>query len=270
MLETIKETVSHLKATTQIKPKIGIILGSGLGGLTKEIRVEKSIPYEKIPNFPVSTVDGHHGALIFGYLNNIPLVALKGRFHYYEGYTMEQLTFPIRVMSQLGIESLLLSNAAGGVNPDFKVGDIMLIHDHINLMGDNPLMGKNDNQLGPRFLDMSKAYETSIIEKAEEIASEKKIPVKKGVYVAVTGPAYETPAEYHYIRVIGGDAVGMSTVPEVIVARHMGIPCFAVSIISDLGVKGKIVEISHEEVLEAAAAVEPKLAEIIKDLVTYL
>ncbi|MCF8301976.1 MAG: purine-nucleoside phosphorylase [Bacteroidales bacterium] len=270
MLETIKETATHLKLAAALEPKVGIILGSGLAGLTKEIDIKDSFPYTEIPNFPVSTVDGHHGELIFGYLNEIPVVAMKGRFHYYEGYSMDQLTFPIRVMKQMGIQSLILSNAAGGVNPDFQIGDIMFIYDHINLMGDNPLIGLNNNELGPRFLDMSEPYDRSIIEKAQLIAGKMNIPVKKGIYAAVSGPTYETPAEYTYIRTIGADAVGMSTIPEVIAARHMDLPCFAVSIISDLGVQGKIVEISHEDVLEAASAVEPKLAGIIKELVPQL
>ena len=266
MLEKILETVEYLKKKFNDSPGVGIILGTGLGGLAKEIKDVIKIPYPEIPNFPVSTVKGHKGQLIFGKLGNKKVVALQGRFHYYEGYTMQEVTFPVRVFKFLGIKTLIVSNAAGGVNPDFEVGDIMIIKDHINLMGNNPLLGPNDDRLGPRFPDMSDAYSPDIIQKVKNIAAGNNISLKEGVYAGVTGPTFETPAEYKYIRFTGADAVGMSTVPEVIVARHMSLPVFAVSIISDLGVEGKIVKITHEEVIRAAAATEPKMTLIIKKL----
>ncbi len=268
MLKKIKETIEYLESRISQKPEIGIILGTGLGGLVSEIEAQHSFPYEFIPNFPVSTVDGHHGQLIFGTMNGVNIVAMQGRFHYYEGYTMQEITFPVRVMKFLGIKSLILSNASGGVNPDFEVGDIMVIDDHINLMKDNPLIGQNEDEIGTRFPDMGHAYDPTMIEQAFAIAGKHGIKLQRGVYAAVSGPTYETPAEYKYIRAIGADAVGMSTVPEVIAARHMGLKCFAVSIISDLGVPGKIVEITHKHVINAASAVEPKMTCIIKDMLS--
>lgn len=270
MLEKINETIQFINGKINKKPEVGIVLGTGLGNLADEIQVETTIPYSEIPNFPVSTVVGHKGQLVFGTLNGKSVVAMQGRFHFYEGYTMKELTFPIRVLQYLGIKFLVLSNASGGVNPGFAVGDIMIIRDHINLMGNNPLLGKNDDDLGPRFPDMSEAYDKNLIKKAEEIAAKHQIKVQKGVYAAVTGPCFETPSEYKYMHVIGADCVGMSTVPEVIVARHGGLPVFAVSIITDLGVEGKIVEISHEEVIQAANAAEPKMTLIIKELIATL
>lgn len=267
MLEKINQTTEFIQKQIDFSPEIGIILGTGLGNLTNEIDVKYKIPYADIPNFPVSTVEGHSGQLIFGILGNKKVVAMQGRFHYYEGYTMKEVTFPIRVLKMLGIKMLLLSNASGGVNPDFKVGDMMIIRDHINMMGDNPLLGKNDDHLGPRFPDMHIPYDKKLLEKGIEIAKKNNVNYQVGVYVAVTGPTYETPAEYKMFRIIGGDAVGMSTVPEVIVARHMNIPCFAVSVITDLGVEGMIVEISHQEVIEAAKATEPKMTAVIKELI---
>ncbi len=266
MLKKIRETIEYLETRIAVKPEIGIILGTGLGGLVKEIDITHTIPYEFIPNFPVSTVDGHHGQLIFGTMSGRNIVAMQGRFHYYEGYTMQELTFPIRVMRFLGVELLILSNASGGLNPGFEVGDIMVIDDHINLMKDNPLIGQNETEVGTRFPDMSQAYDPELIAKAFLIGERERIDLKRGVYVAVSGPTYETPAEYNYIRVIGGDAVGMSTVPEVIAARHMGLRCFAVSIISDLGVPGKIVEISHKHVIDAASAAEPKMTRLLQEM----
>jgi purine-nucleoside phosphorylase len=267
MLKKIRETIEYLESRISEKPEIGIILGTGLGGLVKEIEVQHTFPYEFIPNFPVSTVDGHRGQLIFGTMNGKNIVAMQGRFHYYEGYTMQEITFPVRVMKFLGINTLILSNASGGVNPDFEVGDIMVVDDHVNLMKDNPLIGKNEDEIGTRFPDMCQAYDPNLIEQAFLIAGRHGIKLQRGVYAAVSGPTFETPAEYRYIRTIGADAVGMSTVPEVITARHMGLKCFAVSIISDLGVPGKIVEISHKHVIDAASAVEPLMTRIIKDLV---
>ena len=267
MLKKIKETIEYLESRISLKPEVGIILGTGLGGLVNEIDILHTLPYEFIPNFPVSTVAGHHGQLIFGTMSGKNIVAMQGRFHYYEGYTMQEITFPVRVMKFLGIELLILSNASGGVNPDFEVGDIMVINDHINLMKDNPLIGRNDDGVGTRFPDMGEAYNARLIEKAFGIARNHGIKLQQGVYAAVSGPTYETPAEYRYIRTIGADAVGMSTVPEVIAARHMGLKCFAVSIISDLGVPGKIIEITHKHVIDAASAVEPVMTSIIKEMI---
>jgi purine-nucleoside phosphorylase len=269
MLGKIKETTDFINKKIDKKPFIGIILGSGLGDLANDIIKETEIPYSDIPNFPVSTVNGHAGKLLFGKLNGVDVVAMEGRFHFYEGYSMQEVTFPIRILKQLGIQYLFVSNASGGVNPDFEVGDIMFITDHINLLP-NPLIGQNIDELGPRFVDMSEAYDKKLLSLASRIARHHGIRFKTGVYAGVSGPTYETPSEYHYIRVLGADAVGMSTVPEVIVARHMDLPVFAVSVISDLGVKGKIIEISHEEVIAAVKQVTPKLIQIIKDLVKEL
>lgn len=269
MSKKIQETVNFIKERIAHIPKAGIILGSGLGELASEIEKSVGLPYSEIPNFPISTVKGHEGQLIFGTLNGVEVVALQGRFHFYEGYGLDEVVFPVRVLKLLGIEFLFVSNAAGGVNPTFEVGDIMLITDHINLMP-NPLVGPNHSDFGPRFVDMSEAYDKRLLGKARKVARHHSIHVKHGVYAAVTGPTYETPAEYKYIRTLGADAVGMSTVPEVIVARHMDLPVFAVSVISDLGVEGKIVEISHDEVMDAAALAAPKLNRIIKDLVQEL
>lgn len=266
MLEKIKETADYIRNKSGMTPEAGIILGTGLGGLVKEIDIKFSIPYEEIPNFPVSTVEGHQGKLIFGVLGGKNVVAMQGRFHYYEGYDIQKVVFPVRVMKFIGIHTLFVSNASGGVNPDFEIGDLMIIEDHINLIV-NPLIGKNINELGPRFPDMSDVYNRKLIEKAVKIADNNQINVKKGVYVATTGPTFETPAEYKYFRAIGGDTVGMSTVPEVIVAQHMGLKCFAISIITDLGVPGKIVEITHQEVQAVAAKSEQKMTVIIKELI---
>jgi len=267
MLKKIDDTIAFIKQQLKEEPLVGIILGTGLGQLADEIEINVRISYSDIPNFPVSTVKGHEGQLIFGTLNDVQVVAMQGRFHFYEGYSMEEITFPVRVLKQLGIQYLFVSNASGGVNVDFEVGDIMLITDHINLMP-NPLIGPNNIEHGPRFVDLSEAYDKRLLSKAKKIARHHGIQFKTGVYAAVTGPTYETLAEYKYIQSIGADAVGMSTIPEVIVARHMRLPVFAVSVISDLGVEGKIVEISHDEVVDAAALVAPKLTLIIKDLVT--
>lgn len=270
MLEQIKETKAFLEAKTDIKPFVGIVLGTGLGNLSSEINIETAIPYSEVPNFPVSTVEGHQGQLLFGHLNDVPVVAMQGRFHYYEGYSLKECTFPIRVMHALGIKNLFLSNASGGVNPDFEIGDIMLINDHINLLPDNPLRGKNIDELGPRFPDMSEPYDDHLNNLTVEIAQQNNIKLQEGVYAVLSGPTFETPAEYRYMRIIGADTVGMSTVPEVIVANHMGLPSMALSIITDLGVDGKIVEISHEEVQEVAKAAEPKMTLIIKELLNKI
>ncbi|MEN8119755.1 MAG: purine-nucleoside phosphorylase [Bacteroidota bacterium] len=266
MLEKIKETVEFIQSKFKFNPEIGVILGTGLGGLTDEMNVEYELEYKDIPNFPISTVEGHRGALIFGEFNGKKVIAMQGRFHFYEGYTMQEVTFPVRVLKLLGINLLIVSNASGGINPDFNVGDIMVINDHINLFGTNPLIGTNINELGTRFPDMSQAYDKKLVRKALQIANELNIDLKKGVYAGVTGPTFETPAEYVYIRSTGADAVGMSTVPEVIVARHMNLTCFALSVITDSGVPGEIVEVSHEEVQEVAAKAESKMALIIREL----
>lgn len=269
MSETIKDTVNFIKTLIQDEPEVGIILGTGLGGLVREIDIKLSIPYNEIPNFPVSTVEGHSGKLIFGKLGGKNVVAMQGRFHYYEGYPMSQVIFPVRVMKYLGIKTLLLSNASGGVNPDFEIGDLMIITDHICLVP-NPLIGKHNPEFGARFPDMSDAYNKELVVEAKEIAKELNINVCEGVYTATTGPTFETPTEYKYFRVIGSDAVGMSTVPEVIAARQMSIPCFAMSIITDLGVPGKIVEVTHEEVQKVAATAETKMTKIFTKLIEKL
>ncbi|RCW31604.1 purine-nucleoside phosphorylase [Marinilabilia salmonicolor] len=270
MLKKIQETATFLKQNHKTSARVGIILGTGLGGLVKEIEIKETVSYGDIPNFPVSTVEGHEGRLIFGSIRGTEIVAMQGRFHYYEGYDMQEVTFPVRVMKALGIDHLIVSNASGGLNPDFKVGDIMVITDHINMFGDNPLIGRNHNELGPRFPDMSEPYSKELSQRALKIAKNNGIELKTGVYVGTAGPTFETPAEYKFFRVIGGDTVGMSTVPEVIVARHAGMTCFGVSIITDSGVPGQIVEISHEEVQEVAAAAEPKMTKVIAELVGTL
>ena len=270
MLEKFRESVSYIESKTKVEPTIGIILGTGLGGLVKEINVIDEINYEDIPNFPVSTVESHSGKLLFGELGGKKVVAMQGRFHFYEGYNMQEVTFPVRVMKLLGIERLFLSNASGGVNPDFEVGEIMIQNDHINLFPAHPLIGKNIDKLGPRFPDMSDAYDADMIALAQTIAAENNIKVSVGTYAGLTGPTLETPAEYGYVRAIGADAVGMSTVPEVIVARHMDIPCFAISIITDLGVPGKIQKVSVQDVIEVASRQEPKMTIIMRELISRI
>ena len=265
MLEKIQETASYILEKTAFKAEIGIILGTGLGELANEIKAEYVLSYSDIPNFPISTVEGHTGKLILGKLSGKNVIAMQGRFHFYEGYSIEKVTFPVKVMKLLGIQKLFVSNASGGVNPDYKVGDLMVLSDHINLIP-NPLIGKNIDELGPRFPDMSKPYDERLIDQAISIAKANNYRIHKGVYVAVTGPCLETPAEYMYIRNIGADAVGMSTVPEVIAARHMGIPCFGVSVITDLGVLGKIVEVTHEDVQKVASKAELILTKMVKQL----
>jgi purine-nucleoside phosphorylase len=271
IIQELKETVDYIRSVhAGDTPKVGIVLGSGLGNLSRDIQVEKAIPYEDIPHFPVSTVEGHHGQLIFGTLSGKPVVVLSGRFHYYEGYTPEQVVFPIRVMKFLGVETLLLSNAAGGMNKAFKVGDLMIIRDHISLFVVNPLLGKNDTELGPRFPDMSEPYDRALIAKAKTIAAKLQIPVHEGVYAGVTGPTFETRAEYKLLHIAGGDAVGMSTVQEVIAARHAGLSVFAMSVITDLGIREEDNIITHEEVLQAAGEAEPKLTGIFSQLIAAL
>ncbi|MDG1035757.1 MAG: purine-nucleoside phosphorylase [Crocinitomicaceae bacterium] len=268
MLQNFKEAHDYIKSQTGVEPTIGIILGTGLGGLVKEIDIIDEISYEEIPHFPVSTVQSHTGKLIFGKLGGKEVVAMQGRFHFYEGYTMKEVTFPVRVMKLLGIERLFVSNASGGVNPAFEIGEIMIQDDHIDLFPAHPLIGKNLDELGPRFPDMSEPYDHKMIALAKDIAKEFDIKVSTGVYAGLTGPTLETPAEYKYVRAIGADTVGMSTVPEVIVAKHMGIPCFAISIITDLGVPGKIKEVSVEDVIAVANASEPKMTIIMRELIS--
>ena len=266
MLEKIFETVDFIKSKTNgFEPEIGIVLGSGLGGLVNVMEVQYTIPFADVPNFPISTVKGHKGQLVFGIISGRRVVAMQGRFHYYEGYSTALITFPIRVIKYLGAKLLVLSNASGGINPSFRVSDIMFITDHINLLP-NPLIGNNDERIGTRFPDMSNAYDHSLIVLADDIAKKLDIHVQHGVYVADSGPSYETPAEYRYYRIIGGDCVGMSTVPEVIVARHCGLTVFAVSVITDLGGQEIPVEVTHEEVLNAANVAEPKMTAIIQEM----
>jgi purine-nucleoside phosphorylase len=270
MTQRIRESASYIRGLYSKPPETGIILGSGLGNLVNEITVEKEIEYDDIPHFPVSTVEGHHGKLIFGQLGGKTIVAMAGRFHYYEGYSAADVAYPIRVMKELGIKTLLISNAAGGVNKDFAVGDLMIINDHISFATVNPLIGTNINELGPRFPDMSEPYKKDLIKKAKSIAAKHGIAVKEGVYFGVTGPTFETRSEYKMIRLLGGDAVGMSTVQEVIVANHAGLPVFAMSVITDIGVREEENVITHHDVLVAAHDAEPKLTVIFSELVASL
>jgi purine-nucleoside phosphorylase len=271
MLENIQSTTQYIKSRIgDFEPEVGIILGTGLGGLVNEIEVEKQLMYSNIPDFPISTLEFHSGKLIFGTLAGIKVVAMQGRLHYYEGYSMQQITFPVRVMKMLGIKNLFVSNASGALNPAFKKGDLMVIEDHINLQPHNPLVGRNETELGPRFPDMSQPYRWDLINKALDIASANNIICHKGVYVAVTGPNLETRAEYRYLRIIGGDAVGMSTVPEVIVANHMGLPVFAISVLTDEGFPDTLKPVSVEEILTVAREAEPKMTLILKKLIAGL
>jgi purine-nucleoside phosphorylase len=267
IFEQLKETAAFIREQYNYTPEVGIVLGSGLGNFIAELKVEKEISYGDIPHFPVSTVEGHSGKMIFGELGGKKVVAMAGRFHFYEGYSPQHVTYPIRVMKMLGVQTLLLSNAAGGTNQHFKVGDLMIITDHISFFTPNPLIGKNDEELGPRFPDMSEPYSLELIAKAKTIAERLQIPIHSGIYVAVTGPTFETRAEYKLIKALGGDAVGMSTVPEVIIARHGGMNVFAISVITDLGIREEENIITHEEVLQAAKEAEPKLTAIFKSLV---
>jgi len=271
MLQTLKESVEYLKKKIgAFEPEVGIVLGTGLGGLVKDIEVEYSIMYSSIPNFPISTLEFHSGKLIFGSLKGKKVVAMQGRLHYYEGYSMQQITFPIRVLKALGIQNLFVSNAAGSLNKDFKKGDLMIIKDHINLQPESPLRGINDSDLGPRFPDMSQPYNRNLVTEGLKIAAAENITCHQGVYVAVTGPNLETKAEYKYLRIIGGDAVGMSTVPEVIVANHMGLPVFAISVLTDEGFPEDLQPFNLDEILETAAIAEPKMTQILSQLISTL
>ncbi len=267
MTKQINETAAYIKSKTGFDAEYGIILGSGLGGLVNKIKIEHSFEYSTIPNFPVSTVKGHGSKLILGELSGKKVVAMQGRFHFYEGYSMQEVGFPVKVLKALGIKKLILSNASGGVNPKYKVGDLMILDDHINLMGVNPLIGPNEDSLGPRFPDMGAPYDKDMIRKGLDIASRHGFTCHTGVYAAVTGPCFETRAEYKYIRIIGADCVGMSTVPEVITARHMDLPVFAISIITDLGGSDEPEVITHEEVLRVAGEAEVKMTQLIMDLI---
>ncbi len=267
MLQQIKQTADYLRTKVNDMPTTAIILGTGLGALVDHIEDKQFIPYAEIPNFPISTVEGHSGNLIFGTLGGKRVIAMQGRFHYYEGYDMKQVTFPVRVFKELGVDTLYVSNAAGGMNKNFRVGDVMIITDHINLFPENPLRGKNYNELGPRFPAMTEAYNHALVAKADQIAKDLDIRVVHGVYVGTPGPTFETPAEYEYFRVIGGDAVGMSTVPEVIVANHAGMRVFGISVITDLGGKDITDVPTHEEVQQAAVKAQPKVVALIKEMV---
>ena len=267
MWEKVQETVSFIKSKTNFTPEYGVILGSGLGSFTDEMKIELVMPYAEIPNFPVSTVLGHKGALVFGTIGEKKVVAMQGRFHYYEGYSMTEVTFPVRVMKYLGIEKLVVSNASGGVNPNYEVGSIVLITDHINMTPEHPLRGKNEERFGPRFVNMSEPYSRKMIAKAKELAEDLNIEVQEGIYLGLQGPTFETLAEYKMVRIVGADCVGMSTVPEVIVARHMDLETFGVSVITDMGDEGHIQTISHDEVLEAAKKAEPHVRSLIRELI---
>ena len=267
MLERIEETASFIKNIIQDTPEFAIVLGSGLGKLKDEVEAIHILEYSEIPNFPQTTVAGHGGQLIYGTLEGKKVLMMSGRFHYYEGHDIQTVVFPFRVFHLLGIKNLILSNACGGVNPDFKVADVMIINDHINMMPEHPLRGKNLDELGPRFVDMSEPYNKKMIEVAAKVAEDLGIKAHQGCYVALQGPTFETPAEYGMIKAIGGDAVGMSTVPEVIVAKHQGMNCFGISIITDVGGPDIAFTVSHEEVLQAADKAMPNVIKIVKGLV---
>lgn len=267
MMQEIDSAISFIRHTYHGNPEIGIVLGTGLGGLVKEINIEKEIPYNFIPNFPISTVESHFGKLIFGTIGNKQVVAMQGRFHYYEGYSMQQITFPIRVMKMLGVKTLFISNAAGALNLSYQKGDLMIIEDHINLQPENPLVGHNDEKFGPRFPDMSEPYDQAMIEKAMNIAREENFGAHTGVYVAVSGPNLETRAEYRYLRTIGADVVGMSTVPEVIVANHMGVKVLAVSVITDICDPKHLEPVKVEEIIAVANEAEPRLTRVLARMI---
>ncbi len=266
----LDKALAFVKSKMPFVPDVGIILGSGLGSLGEEIDIDTEIAYSDIPDFPRSTVEGHKGTLAFGRFGGKKVVAMRGRFHYYEGYTMDQVVSPVRIMALIGVKRLMVSNACGGVNPDFEIGDLMIISDHINLFPTNPLMGPNNNAWGPRFPDMSKAYSKEMITLAEKTGAAQGTLLRKGVYAGLSGPCLETPAEYKYVRIIGADAVGMSTVPEVIAANHMGMECFGMSVITDLGVEGKIVETTHEDVVRAASEASKKMVPLFRGIIEAL
>ncbi len=270
LLSMINETLEVIRTKTDKLYGIGIILGTGLGGLVKDITIEYEIDYDQLPHFPLSTVESHKGKLIFGTLGGKNVVAMQGRFHYYEGYSMKQITYPVRVMKKLGVETLLVSNACGGMNPLYRRGDVMVMVDHINLLGDNPLIGKNEDEFGPRFPDMSEPYDLKLIELAEQVALENQIKIQKGVYVAVPGPNLETKAEYRFLRTIGADVVGMSTIPENIVANHMGMKVLGLSIVTDECFPESLKKVDVQEIIEAAMGAEPKMTLIMKEVISKL
>jgi purine-nucleoside phosphorylase len=270
LVQRIRTASEVIRSRSDLKPRAAVILGTGLGALAEEIDADASIPYEEIPDFPVSTVESHSGRLLLGHLSGQPVVAMQGRFHRYEGYTLPQVAFPVRVMRDLGAEMLIVSNACGGMNPMWDVGDLMLIADHINLLGDNPLIGPNSEELGPRFPDMSEPYDEGLQRLALDVARDEKITLRRGVYVAVSGPNLETRAEYRFLRMIGADVVGMSTVPEVIVALHGGMKVLGVSIITDSCLPDALKPASVEEIIQVAGAAEPKLTLLIKEVVARL
>lgn len=267
MWETVQTTADFIKSKTNFLPEYAVILGSGLGSFVEDISIEITLPYSEIPNFPVSTVEGHTGALVFGTVGTKKVVAMQGRFHYYEGYSMQEVTFPVRVFKMLGITKLIVSNASGGVNPEYRVGSIVLIKDHINMQPEHPLRGANDKRFGPRFVNMSTPYSDKMIAKVQEIAAQSNIKVHTGIYLGLQGPTFETPAEYRMVKILGADCVGMSTVPEVIVARHMDMETFGISVITDMGVEGQMENISHSEVLQAATKAEPEMRHLISNLI---
>ena len=269
MWDQVQETVSYNKNKTNFIPEYGVILGSGLGSFTEDLQIAFTLPYDAIPNFPVSTVQGHKGALVFGTIGDKQVVAMQGRFHFYEGYSMKEVTFPVRVLKYLGITKLIVSNASGGVNPKYKVGSIVLIKDHINMAPEHPLRGKNDERFGPRFVNMSEPYSKNMIAKAKSIALDLNIEVHDGIYLGLQGPTFETLAEYRMVKILGADCVGMSTVPEVIVARHMALETFGISVITDMGDEESITTISHDEVLDAANKAEPKVRRLIRELILH-
>jgi len=269
-LEKIKSTAEYISNRLSMNAPIGIVLGTGLGKLADEIEEARELPYTDIPDFPQSTVEGHDGRFIHGKIGGKEVLAMKGRFHYYEGYSMNQVVLPIRVMHFLGVKQLILSNASGGMNPEYQVGDIVLLKDHINLFPDNPLLGPNQNELGPRFPDMSEPYDHQMIKVIKTCADQLNLKLHTGVYAGVSGPCFETPAEYKYLRIIGADVVGMSTVPENIAAKHLGMRVAALSVVTDLGVEGRVETVSHEEVQQAAQNAEPKLAELVKSFLSQV
>lgn len=271
MLQKIKDSAAYISRFLDGETySIGIILGTGLGELGKSIEIRHTIPYAAIPHFPVSTVEGHKGNLLLGKFGDKNVIAMQGRFHFYEGYSMQEVTFPVRVLHQLGVNRLFVSNAAGGVNTTFLAGDLMVITDHINLFPEHPLRGKNINELGPRFPGMTEAYSPRLIALAEQCGQELGINLKKGVYAGLQGPSFETPAEYHWIRVIGGDAVGMSTVPEIIVARHMGVECFGMSVITNSTASPELIKTDHEEVQDIGNTAQPRITALFKAIISKL
>jgi purine-nucleoside phosphorylase len=270
LLEKLEETAAYLKSKGAFEPKIGLILGSGLGDLADQLEEPTAIAYENIPHFPVSTVEGHAGRLVFGRLGGKSVVAMQGRFHYYEGYSMQEVTYPVRVMKELGVEVLFVTNACGGMNPAFRPGDLMIIRDHLNLTGANPLIGPNEPALGPRFPDMSRAYTPELAESVKQTAASLGIEVREGVYAGITGPAYMTAAELKMLRLLGGDAVGMSTVPEVIVASHAGLKVIGISCVTDMAIGEELEPLSHEQVIEVANRTKPRFLRLVKEIISSL